>query len=112
MSKTQTLMALAALTDFTQSLLASHGVELCYDGVDPDVEGTFFKTGEHEALAQAIENSNADKGVDTVHLTVSDDDGVLGGISIVNHLDSDGQPLGAEIDNWSDQCKTLVVDHI
>ena len=114
-----TYMNLAQLTRFAASLLASNSVELEYevnqsiidlffDGVNPKLKPQVFKKGDEAALAQAIKSSDEIAHNDTVHLTIADSEGVLGGITVRNEVDCEMRELGTQVLNFSDACKHFV----
>lgn len=104
MSSNRVFMNLQELTDFAENLLTEHTAELCNDKQDPYAEeGIYFGAGQASELAAAIKASPTD----TVHLTISLGEDVLGGMTLVNQLDLEAQPLGTEVWNYSDACKHL-----
>lgn len=103
MTTSSNFMSLEELTAFTTNLLNEHTAELCDATQDPYAEGEFFGAGQASELAAAIKNCKTD----TVHLTVSLGEDMLGGMTLVNQKDSEGSELGTEVYNYSEACKHL-----
>lgn len=93
------LFVQSTFAQYVKGLLENHSVEF----TDEEDESTMFeKGGDHEALAQMVCD------VDTSNLTIISEEGVLGGICLVNEYDHDKNCQTIEIYNYSCACEHLI----